>query len=571
MSFLLGDAVGQNTYLDSMLNVLADQKMDSSRANLLYNIAWEYREADKETAIMYMEKGIALSTEVEYDKGLIAGLKDLGGLMIIYGMYSEADSALNSALDLAESVGNGHYISKTLSNMAWLHEKMGNYELAEECYAKALSTPNSNLKGSDIMASYNFMGAINHRQGENDKAIVHYLNALEISDSLGNAMTSSVCMNNIGALFYRVGNMEKALDYFEKSLEIKREAGDQFGIASSLNNIASVLLENTDTLKALDYFKQALKIREEIGDLHGIAASLNNIGGVYRQLNRNEEAIALYEKSVALKEQIGDKAGLTVTLNNIAIAYREMELFPQALDHALRSLVMAREIGSYDDAKIGLETTAQIYGLMGDYEKAYDHHRDYVSIKDSLFNLEKSTQIEELERKYNTDRQEKELKIQRAENAQKDAELKEQDLRTKAIIVIFLLLSLVSALLFVFYRVRRRAELKRSIQEKNLLLKEMELLRATLNMDLNKPAERQKVNINRQDINRNLVTPLTEREMEVLGLICDGKTNKAIGEDLYVSVNTIKTHALSIYEKLDVNNRTQALKKVGKLHLAVGL
>jgi tetratricopeptide (TPR) repeat protein len=554
-----------------MLNVLPGQKMDSSRVNLLYNIGWEYRETDKNTAIMYMEEGIDLAEDVHYDKGLIAGLKDLGGLQIMYGLYSDADSTLHAALNIAQATENGYYASKTLSNMAWLYEKMGNYELAEQCYTKALHTPNANLKDLDLLASHNSIGAINYKQGEYNKAIVQYLKALEISDSMGHAMASSICMNNIGGVFYRLGNMGKALHYFEKSLEIKREAGDQFGIASSLNNIASVLLENSDTLKALDYFKQSLKIREEVGDLPGTAASLNNIGTVYRQMNRNEEAIALYHKSVALKEQMGDQAGLTITLNNIAIAYREMELFSQSLDYALRSLVLAREIGSYDDIKVGHETTAQIYGLMGDYEKAYDHHRDYVRIKDSLFNIEKSTQIEELERKYNTDQKEKELEIEKAENARKDAELKEHDLRTKAIIVIFLLLGLVAALLFVFYRVRRRAELKRSIQETNLLLKEMEFLRATLNMDLNQPAERQKVSINKDDINRNLLTPLTEREMEVLDLICDGKTNKAIGEDLFVSVNTIKTHALSIYEKLDVNNRTQALKKVGKLHLAVGL
>jgi len=537
MSFLIGDASGQNTYLDSMLNVLPGQKMDSSRVNLLYNIGWEYRETDKNTAIMYMEEGIDLAEDVHYDKGLIAGLKDLGGLQIMYGLYSDADSTLHAALNIAQATENGYYASKTLSNMAWLYEKMGNYELAEQCYTKALHTPNANLKDLDLLASHNSIGAINYKQGEYNKAIVQYLKALEISDSMGHAMASSICMNNIGGVFYRLGNMGKALHYFEKSLEIKREAGDQFGIASSLNNIASVLLENSDTLKALDYFKQSLKIREEVGDLPGTAASLNNIGTVYRQMNRNEEAIALYHKSVALKEQMGDQAGLTITLNNIAIAYREMELFSQSLDYALRSLV----------------------------------HRDYVRIKDSLFNIEKSTQIEELERKYNTDQKEKELEIEKAENARKDAELKEHDLRTKAIIVIFLLLGLVAALLFVFYRVRRRAELKRSIQETNLLLKEMEFLRATLNMDLNQPAERQKVSINKDDINRNLLTPLTEREMEVLDLICDGKTNKAIGEDLFVSVNTIKTHALSIYEKLDVNNRTQALKKVGKLHLAVGL
>jgi len=54
-------------------------------------------------------------------------------------------------------------------------------------------------------------------------------------------------------------------------------------------------------------------------------------------------------------------------------------------------------------------------------------------------------------------------------------------------------------------------------------------------------------------------------------IICDGKTNKAIREELFVSVNIAKTYVLGIYKKPDVNNRAQALKKVGKLHLGAGL
>ena len=38
-----------------------------------------------------------------------------------------------------------------------------------------------------------------------------------------------------------------------------------------------------------------------------------------------------------------------------------------------------------------------------------------------------------------------------------------------------------------------------------------------------------------------------------------------MGETLFVSVNTVKTHLKSIYEKLDVKNRTQAVKKVDEL------
>lgn len=51
---------------------------------------------------------------------------------------------------------------------------------------------------------------------------------------------------------------------------------------------------------------------------------------------------------------------------------------------------------------------------------------------------------------------------------------------------------------------------------------------------------------------------LTEREIEVLQLVAQGTSNSAIAEELYITVNTVKTHLKNILEKLQVENRTQA-------------
>jgi DNA-binding NarL/FixJ family response regulator len=66
-------------------------------------------------------------------------------------------------------------------------------------------------------------------------------------------------------------------------------------------------------------------------------------------------------------------------------------------------------------------------------------------------------------------------------------------------------------------------------------------------------------------VNSKIPTALSEREFEILNLVRQGKTNRVISEELFVSINTIKTHLLRIYDKLDVNNRTEVMFKINQL------
>ena len=64
------------------------------------------------------------------------------------------------------------------------------------------------------------------------------------------------------------------------------------------------------------------------------------------------------------------------------------------------------------------------------------------------------------------------------------------------------------------------------------------------------------------DINKKLITKLTRRELELLQLLCQGLTNQEIGNILFVSINTVKTHLKHLYSKLDVRNRAEAVAKI---------
>lgn len=72
---------------------------------------------------------------------------------------------------------------------------------------------------------------------------------------------------------------------------------------------------------------------------------------------------------------------------------------------------------------------------------------------------------------------------------------------------------------------------------------------------------------NQQSTISNLVEPLSDRELDVLRLLAEGLTNQEIGQKLYISLPTVKTHTSNIYGKLSVNSRRDALLRARALGL----
>jgi LuxR family maltose regulon positive regulatory protein len=64
-----------------------------------------------------------------------------------------------------------------------------------------------------------------------------------------------------------------------------------------------------------------------------------------------------------------------------------------------------------------------------------------------------------------------------------------------------------------------------------------------------------------------LVEPLTERELEVLQLLAAGASNRAIAEELVVTLDTVKRHVSHLFTKLEVANRTQAVARAREVGL----
>jgi DNA-binding NarL/FixJ family response regulator len=71
--------------------------------------------------------------------------------------------------------------------------------------------------------------------------------------------------------------------------------------------------------------------------------------------------------------------------------------------------------------------------------------------------------------------------------------------------------------------------------------------------------------LERPRINKKLISPLSDREFDVLQLIYSGKTNQQITQELFISINTLKRHINNAYMRLDVHSRMEAINRLKEL------
>lgn len=331
-----------------------------------------------------------------------------------------------------------------------------------------------------------------------DSALHWYHLALEQSRKRKNRKTEGGALNNIGLIYWNLGEADKAIDHYIRSAEIFEKIGNQIGLGNTYNNIALILHEDNQDEKSLRYHWRALRVRLDIDHAYGIAASYANIAQIYLYVDKPQiDSAKHYLKlAIPLKQKLNDQYGLARAYHSLADVYLASEEYGLALESFQKTLKIQQEIGNSEgyastyyniaaahqemgDIKTQLvyldsaETVAyqhqdrpllwKVYwekaralGRIGEFETAHPYWVRYQQLKDSLDRVEKSAKVEELETRYRTAEQEKELADKKT--ALSEAKLKVEN-RTKWIVGLISGLIMILLLGFaLFQRNRRRAQ-----------------------------------------------------------------------------------------------------------------
>lgn len=375
--------------------------------------------------------------------------------------------------------------------------------------------------------------------GKSDSARYYFEKALKLSQKYQFRKIEAMCTNNLGMFNWNRGNFDEALNYFFQSLKMDESQGSESATANALNNIGLIYQEMNLNDKALEYHQKALKVRQKYNMENEQIASLNNIGINLKDLGNVQEAISEYKKGIeiAVRKQNNieyhkllynlanaynisgnttlalntyldvvqkmkafgaNEKGLLPIYNNIASTYNELDKPNEALIYEEKGLVLIKK---YPESEISAAdlylTSAETLYMLNDYSKARDFKNGYVKLKDALFSEENAKAIADLEIKYETEKSQKQILIQRAELAEQDLTLQKRNYQIYGLLGLALVLGAIG---YLFYNQQKI--------ENNQLLKENELKEALIKIETQNKLQEQRLRISR-DLHDNIGAQLT--------------------------------------------------------------
>ncbi|MGV7104930.1 tetratricopeptide repeat-containing sensor histidine kinase [Flavobacterium sp. U410] len=444
-------------FSQSIEDIISETKLKFQResktelkAKLSADLAWYYVQVNIDSAKFYGEKSLNLSKSTKNQALIAQSYNDLATVYFVKGDYKKSLLLVDEGLKLRKLLNDE-------AGMASLYFKKGN--------------------------AYNKMSKY-------DSTMYYYFKANKYYEKVGDSAVFMNLESNISSTYFSMGNYSKALKYLSKPLKYYKNTKQFLLLSNSTMNLGNIQLSLKDTINALQSFNKAIDYAEQSNNYSTLAATYNNMANIYTAQNKFDLASEFIEKSIEIRE----KMGLDADLESSKLTLANNELRIGNYFEAKKRYLNVKNVFERNNAKDKLK---EIYlGLSFIYasEKNTDslnfYHKKYVEILSTIYKDETLKASQEIEVKYQTEKKEREILVQKAKIAEKNT-----------IIISVISLLLLSVLLGYFLYSKQKMK---TLQ----LIKERELQDALLKIETQNKLQEQRLQISR-DLHDNIGSQLT--------------------------------------------------------------
>ncbi|MBS1619264.1 MAG: sensor histidine kinase [Bacteroidetes bacterium] len=428
-----------------------------------------------------------------------------------------ADSIATLGIRYAERSGDDRYIATAYSDAGVVKYRLGDFAACEKDHLHALELRRKLNDEKGIGANLGNLGALYQKKGDLDKALQYQLECLRIQEKNNNQLNIALTYNNIAVIHSNQKNYHKAIDYAQKALVINYRLPNPHGLITNYNTLSGAYMGLKDYDSARMLLDSVVSLSGAIGDKFSRASALSNIGSIYERRGDSARALTYFEEALTLATEVHNKAAIGMYSQNVGSIYEVHGQYDKAEPYLLTAYETAKSLDQKPVLYLACMSLYQVYKHKGDMTKAARYVEESITVKDSVFNAESSRQIAEMQTKYDTEKKEQEIQIQRLK-------LNRRNIILIVMSIVFLLSAIIGWLGYNRYKMRQKVLLQDEI-----LRQQQIRARAVLEAE---EAERQRIG---RDLHDGVGQLLSATKLNLSGLEASMTASDLRGHDVLQS------------------------------------
>jgi len=253
------------------------------------------------------------------------------------------------------------------------------------------------------------------------KATQYFLEALTIEEKRKDIKRIADLHDELGIVYSYLENFNKSLGYYTSALNTYQKLNDTFNIGKVTVHIGilhssreycqtrSRLEKTIDYRTAIQYFEKALQLFKQLNNKGGIINCYHNLAAVYNKFEQPGKGLKYMLEVLAYYKETNNWDGITGALSNIGASYVKLKDYKKSIESYEESLRISKERNLTGGIQFLYGDMAYAYKQAQDYKNALEYYTKYMTLRDSIYNADKSKQMFELETKYQTEKKEKEI------------------------------------------------------------------------------------------------------------------------------------------------------------------
>lgn len=299
----LGNAVAQKKHQTDVLKSLIQKAgNDTSRALYFIELSKLYYLQKPDSGAIYANKALAISEQLNFAKGRMQALTQVGFSVWLLGDPASALQAFLESNNIAEELNNRWTIARNYDGMACANLEQGEIDDAIEFANKSVALFTELKDYSNVVNVLNDVSIGYQSIGKFDLALRHAQQAYQLSAKINDKEWAALVLSNLGRIYSKLNKDQLALGYLRKALRADNHE-KAWILSNTYNTIANVFLKLEQRDSSIYYYKKGFELASEASIIQNALLSSTMLAKIYAG-SENTEAVKFYQTAIVLKDSL---------------------------------------------------------------------------------------------------------------------------------------------------------------------------------------------------------------------------------------------------------------------------